>query len=728
MAKPENTYGDGHKVTSSASNLNSLLIELRSLDQVLKRAIAATPMTNGTESTAPYRGLYISEEDVEQLLQQEPCDHPWFTHSVNDDCWSESENSQSPLVWLASVFGLSTFDIHLLLIAIAPELDSRYERIYAYLQDDVTRKRPTIELALNLLCTSPTDKLERYSHFLTNAPLIQQRLLHLIPDPNQLQPPLLAQYLRMDEQVIRLLLGQASLDSRLMPFCQLVEPTLNLRTLPERWNIKQALQTLGTQAQLNQSSLQLYLQGTGTTSKRNLAEALAHELGARLLIVDLAQALSNDGDCDRILKLILREAWFQGAILFLYGLDTIRQLDRAIPYQCLMAELATDGGITILTGEQPWTPPVLLSGCKPPAVIVVPIQTPDFAERRQCWQSCLSTDGIELSERDLDELTGRFRLLPEQIVEAVTTARQYVRWQVAQQPDEFDQATNPTLEQLFAAARHQSNQKLNQIAQKLQPKYRWEDMVLPPDPLSQLQEIIRSVRHRHTVYEDWGFAQKLSFGKGLNALFAGPSGTGKTMAAEVIAQELSLDLYKIDLSQVVSKYIGETEKNLDRVFREAQTSNAILFFDEADALFGKRSEVKDAHDRYANIEIGYLLQKMEEYEGVAILATNLRANLDEAFARRLQFVVEFPFPDEEYRYRIWQGVFPAQAPLSSDIDWTTLARSFKLSGGNIKNIALAAAFLAVEENQPISMNHIVQAARREFQKIGRAWDGTNLSV
>jgi SpoVK/Ycf46/Vps4 family AAA+-type ATPase len=231
-----------------------------------------------------------------------------------------------------------------------------------------------------------------------------------------------------------------------------------------------------------------------------------------------------------------------------------------------------------------------------------------------------------------------------------------------------------------------------------------------------------AVQHRNIVYGDWGFEQKLSLGKGLNILFAGPSGTGKTMAAAILAHEWSLDLYKIDLSQVVSKYIGETEKNLDRVFREAQTSNAVLFFDEADALFGKRSEVKDAHDRYANIEIGYLLQKMEEYEGVAMLATNWRANLDEAFARRLHFVVEFPFPDEEARYHIWRGMFPPQAPLAEDVDFVMFAHAFKLSGGNIKNIAITAAFLAADEGQPIGMGHVIRAAKREFQKVGQAWE------
>jgi SpoVK/Ycf46/Vps4 family AAA+-type ATPase len=263
---------------------------------------------------------------------------------------------------------------------------------------------------------------------------------------------------------------------------------------------------------------------------------------------------------------------------------------------------------------------------------------------------------------------------------------------------------------------------LEKFARKIEPKYDWNDIVLPPDQLAQLKEICNQYKYRNVVFSDWGFDQKLSLGKGLNVLFSGHPGTGKTMAAEVIAGELRLDLYGIDLSQVVNKYIGETEKNLNRIFREARASSSILFFDEADALFGKRTEVKDSHDRYANIEVSYLLQKMEEYDGITILATNLRQNMDEAFLRRLQFIVEFPFPDKEYRRRIWEVVFPGEAPLSNDVDLDLLARAVRLAGGNIKSIGLAAAFYAAGDGRVICQEHLVRAARREFQKLGRNWN------
>jgi SpoVK/Ycf46/Vps4 family AAA+-type ATPase len=278
---------------------------------------------------------------------------------------------------------------------------------------------------------------------------------------------------------------------------------------------------------------------------------------------------------------------------------------------------------------------------------------------------------------------------------------------------------SPTAQDLYAACRAQSSGRLDNLAHKVRTTYTWADIVLPPDQIAQLREICIQVRHRRTVLETWGFDRHLAMGKGVNALFAGQSGTGKTMAAEIIAADLGLELYKIDLSTMVSKYIGETEKNLDRVFTAAQEANAILFFDEADALFGKRSEVKDAHDRYANIEVGYLLQKMEEYDGVVILATNLRNNLDDAFVRRLHIAIDFPFPEEADRLRIWRKVFPPAAPLADDVDLGFLAKQFKLAGGNIRNIALLAAYLAAENGAELGMAQLVRAVKREYQKIGK---------
>ncbi|MEZ4660561.1 MAG: ATP-binding protein [Caldilineaceae bacterium] len=343
-----------------------------------------------------------------------------------------------------------------------------------------------------------------------------------------------------------------------------------------------------------------------------------------------------------------------------------------------------------------------------------PFPQPDYAQRHRLWMDALA--GAPIDALDLAAVAAKFRLNSGQIQDAVATARSLARWETPDSPTITDA-------HLHAAARLQSNRKLSELAQKITPHYTWDDIVLPPDPLTQLREIYQQVQHRSLVYETWGFDRKLALGKGLNVLFAGPPGTGKTMAADVLAHALALDLYKIDLSSVVSKFIGETEKNLARIFTEAASSNAILFFDEADALFGKRTAVRDAHDRYANVEIAYLLQKMEEYEGVVILATNLRKNLDEAFVRRLHFTIDFPVPDVADRRRIWSQVWPAATPRAPDLDWDYLAQRIEVAGGNIRNIALASAFLAAADGGVVTMQHLLQATRREYQKMGKALSG-----
>jgi SpoVK/Ycf46/Vps4 family AAA+-type ATPase len=261
----------------------------------------------------------------------------------------------------------------------------------------------------------------------------------------------------------------------------------------------------------------------------------------------------------------------------------------------------------------------------------------------------------------------------------------------------------------------QARQHLDDLAQRIESAATWDDLVLPPPQLQTLREIATHVRRRAKVYESWGFAAKCARGLGISALFAGASGTGKTMAAEVLANELRLDLYRIDLSQVVSKYIGETEKNLRRVFDAAEEGGAVLLFDEADALFGKRSEVKDSHDRYANIEVSYLLQRMEAYRGLAILTTNMKNALDQAFLRRIRFIVQFPFPDQAQRAEIWRRIFPPTTP-TDGLDVNKLAR-LNVAGGNIRNIALNAAFLAADEGASVRMVHLLRAARSEYAKL-----------
>ena len=726
--------------TPGPSSLADLFAALRRLDHLIRRGLVAAEDAYGAESlTDRFRGLHIGPEEIERLLAREPGAPALRIDAAGtaEDLGPDEFERTPQLAWLAAAYDLSQFDLDVLLIALAPELDLRYERLYAYLQDDVTRRRPSVDLALNLLCPSAEIKIERRARFAAESPLLQRGIIHLLPDQNQMRPPLLAHYLKVDEQIVRWLLEEWSLDERLISFSEFIKPDVSLIDLSVDDELRRTLGSLIGRAMTDWRPITLYFQGPLGAGQRHIAEALAHELGLPLLAADLARATSSmQTDFEERLRLLFREARLQNAILFLNGVDALRGVEREHHFQSLLESLAETSVITILNGRQPWVSFGHDTSSRPLGVVTVRIPFPDFEQRRSHWRSSLDAAGIQLSDDELDALSNRFRLTPDQIAEAVATARNRADWTDASiLPDppltessdaDDERAKVDWFAELLASARRQSSHDLSSLAWKIEPHYAWSDIVLPDDAVTQLQEICSRVANQHEVLGKWGFGDKLAHGKCVSALFAGPPGTGKTMAAEVIAKELGLDLYKIDLSGVVSKYIGETEKNLDRIFTTAENANAILFFDEADALFGKRSEVHNSLDRYANIETSYLLQKMEQYEGIAILATNMRQCMDEAFTRRLQFIVEFPFPDEAQRRLIWQVLFPAEAPREEGVDFEFLAKQFRLSGGNIKNIVLGAAFLAASNGGRIGMEQLIKAARREHQKMGRVLNANDL--
>jgi SpoVK/Ycf46/Vps4 family AAA+-type ATPase len=730
--KELNVRGSSHRA--------DLFAALGRLDRLIQLALAAAQDAYGPESlTDRFRGLHISPDEVERLLARESA-APVFGATcaeAEDGGESEEVDEVSRLAWLAAAYGLSQFDLDILLIALAPELDLRYERLYAYLQDDVTRRRPSVDLALNLLCPSAEIKIERRARFAPESPLVGHDIVHLLPDQNQARPPLLAHYLKADEQIVRWLLAEWSLDERLISFSEFIIPDVSLSDLPLDNEVRRIFESLTERAGNYWRAPLIYLQGPRGAGQSLISEALACEFGVSLLTADLSRAANaSAADFEGRIKLLFREARLQNAILFLDEVDALRGAERELHFQSLLKSLSEASVITILNGIQPWGSYGHHTSDRPLGVVTVTVPFPDFEQRRIYWRSSLGVAGIQLGDDELDALSSRFRLTPDRIADAVATARNRAGWTDASISSEplssesstayGDRAKADWFAELLASARLQSSHDLSSLAWKIEPHYEWRDIVLPHDSVQQLREVCSRVANQHEVLGKWGFGDKLAHGKGVSALFVGSSGTGKTMAAEIIANELGLDLYKIDLSGVVSKYIGETEKNLDRIFTTAENANAILFFDEADALFGKRSEVRDSHDRYANIETSYLLQKMEQYEGVAILATNLRQNLDEAFTRRLQFIVEFPFPDEAQRRRIWQVLFPGQAPREEEIDFEFLAKQFRLSGGNIKNIVLGAAFLAASNGRRIGMEQLIKAARREHQKMGRVLNANDL--
>ena len=596
------------------------------------------------------------------------------------------------------MFSLEQFDINTLLLALASEFDLRYERLFGYLQDDVTRKRPTVDFALSFLCANDAERLAARGRFAADAPLLRHGLIQLVADPNFLHPPLLAQFVRPDEHLVRFVLGASGLHSDLTSSCSSEQvPSGRIADLLAPAEARDALGHIAARIASRAKVPPAWLHSPCGESAVEAARAVAHTAGVSLLLLDATRVRAQDAE--RILRLALREAWFRGNLLCVN--HTEMWLDE--PFAAArLGRLLRDPACPTLLGSERGIPTELFGVALP---IALPL--PGASQREQCWWAALSRHGATLPDIDMRALAARFRLMPSQIAAAVDDACLRSRG-------------GPSMVALQAAARAQSGEALSAVAVKVDTKATWDDIVLPSDAIAQLRELCSRVEHHDRVFNEWGFGRKLSRGRGTAALFSGGSGTGKTMAAEVIANALGLDLYRIDLSRVVNKYIGETEKNLDRVFVAAESANAILFFDEADALFGKRSEVKDAHDRYANIEVSYLLQKMEEYDGVAILASNLADNLDDAFTRRLAFAVYFPVPDEAARLEIWRRAWPSQARIDPRVDRTTLARELKLAGGSIKNIALGAAFSAAANGGLIDEAHIAHAVQREYQKTGRS--------
>ncbi len=728
------------------TSLRHILGELERLDLLLRVQVARARRLHeqrGDELAA----FYVPESEPEALLDKAVATPTWATiplppqaleavqdrldrlglelaERVDD---SRRQGGTLRLELLARVVELSAFDVDVVLACLAPELDRGYERLYAYLHDDVTCRQPTVGLLLDLLCPDVEAKVAARARFGPAAPLLRHQLVELGEQPGG--TPLLGRTVRLDPGVAEFLLDGDELDERLRPWARLLDGAADLEALALPEELRRRLAGLVERAGAGAASagLVVYLQGPYGSGRRALAAACAGALGRRLLVVDGDRLATHDPlELTRLARLADREARLRAVPLHWVGFDALLADDRAAHLAGLLAVLGERPGLTFLTGEAAWEPVDALHGVD---VVRLELPWPDHRERLQLWRAALAGDPPAAPavpaplapaaaspaldpEVDLAAVAGTFRLRPGQIRDAAATA---LGLALARSP------AAPTLTQadLLAACRLHSNRRLGEVAQKVTPRYGWDDLVLPADRMAQLHEIHDQLRYRALVYGTWGFDRRLALGKGLNVLFTGPSGTGKTMAADVLSGALGLDLYRIDLSSVVSKYVGETEKNLARVFAEAATSNAVLFFDEADALFGKRTQVRDAHDRYANVETSYLLQKMEEYEGAVILATNLRKNMDEAFVRRLHACVEFPVPGPADRRRIWERIWPAETPRDPALDLDLLARQVEVPGGNIRNIAVAGAFLAAADGGVVTMAHLLHATQREYQKMGK---------
>ena len=625
------------------------------MERRIREAVARVAATE-PDPLDPFRGLYISDEGAMAAAGE-----------------ASLGGAEATLGAAVERLRLAPLDALLLALVAAPELDGRFGKLIAYLHDDATRRLTTPRLAARLLA-GPVSERRLLERFGADAPLRATGAVRLLDDDPLL--PLADRPAKLEPRLAAHLIGaplgvEANAGGERLVRVPAVDPG-RAATVEELRRIL-----------ANRGGMPLVVAGS------DAGELLATALGRAVLLVD-----ARDGaDPERHGSARVRAALEGATVVF-----ELPEQPSPEERERVRSALAAHGSLACTRRREELD---RVGGIE---AMVVEVPPPAPVERGALWAACTGADPAAA-----DDVAARFRLSIRQIEHAARLARIGAR---------AGGSATPSAEDLARAAREASRTRLGELARLLDARREWRELILPDAQRAELRSISAYLRHRDLVLGDWGYGEVVA-SQGLKVLFAGPSGTGKTLAAQVVAGDLGVDVFSVDLATVVSKYIGETERNLDRIFAAAEGSNAILFFDEADALFGKRSEVKDAHDRYANIEVAYLLQRMESYPGAVVLATNYRRNVDEAFLRRLDFAIDFPFPEAAERAQIWRRLLPASAPLADDVDPDALAASYELSGGSIRNCSVAAAFMAADDGARVGMRHLVRAVAAEYRKNGR---------
>ncbi|MFI1481953.1 ATP-binding protein [Streptomyces sp. NPDC020747] len=683
--------------TYASSTSDALLVSIARLRDRIAELVASRGAVDPTADD-PLRGLYLSDEAVRQLLG--PPAVPYadvFENAAGFEDTAVAGGTESApatrLERLAVRLGLAELDTRILLIALAPDLDRSFEPLYGYLNDDVSRRRATTGLALDL-CGLPVHLAEARARFHPSAPLSALGLL-AVEEPER---PFLSRSLRVPDRLVAHLLGDDTPDAELAGSLHpLDSPSAVPLPLSSASHSHDEF-TARLAARLAVGPRTVYLREHREGDGLVCAAAALRAAGVEALHFTPAAAgeplpeLLSD-----VLPRVLREARLRDRALVVSPLP-----EKPGP---LLRALTEAGVPVVLVGARPYDPqwcdrdPLVLDAPRPHAGAV------------DAWSAALGA-GAEGPGFDLAATVAPYRLGGDRIERAARAARDLAV---------FD-GTPVTAAHLRLAARQQSASGLERHARRIRPDVGWDDLVLPDRPLAQLHELALRARHRDQVLGDWRLSAGGGRGHGVLGLFAGESGTGKTLSAEVVAAELGLDLYVVQLSSIVDKYVGETEKNLERIFTEADRTDAVLLFDEADAVFGKRSEVKDSHDKHANMESAYLLQRLESFDGIALLTTNLRANIDEAFTRRLDLVVDFPFPDAEQRRALWRHSL-AHVPCAEDIEPAAVARDFEMAGGSIRSAVVTAAYSAAGRGAHVTTADLREGAEREYRKAGRLVPG-----
>ena len=597
-------------------------------------------------------------------------------------------------------FYLSNIEVICLLLSLALEYDKKYEIIYSAVEDNKNSSVPTKGLAISIMEILHSFSENDWS-ILANE---QSNIYRFILEKNtgvQKQKNLYSQELYLNKRVARYLLGDDSLEESISKAGELFNSNEDEVVLDIHKDIAESICQLLQEYKVSSVCTMIHLIGTSGIGKTTVLKYVAKTMGISLLFIDISILLKQEEKIETVLdKVFLESVLFHSMVCFIYD---EKEEDSILEEICLYFK--NNFGIFFLLSSKK------LPKMKKVFLRRFSVEFPFLStkERLTLW-NVWKDDYPIAQEVSLEFMASKYLLTPKEIQEVLSGA-----WLKCCS----DRRKEITQKDIVFAVHQQNANQLGSIATQINAVFTWDDLVVEEDQKKQMELICNQLKNRGILEEQWGFGKKMPYGKGISALFYGSPGTGKTMAAQVMANELGLDLYRIDLSQIVSKYIGETEKNIAKLFEKAKNINALLFFDEADSLFAKRSEVKDSHDRNANMETAYLLQKLEEYEGISILATNYLNNIDDAFKRRIRFIVNFSLPTADIRYSLWKNLIPEEAKVKNNIDFEFFAKNFEFSGSNIKEILINAAHMAIAEEKAISNYYIIQAIKNNFQKNGK---------